>query len=531
MKNQYLIVLVLLLIVFSTAVVRFRLADVPLERDEGEYAYAGQLILQGIPPYKQFYNMKLPGIYAAYAGLLSVFGQTHTGIHLGLLVINAITILLVFFLAKRIGGPIAGLVAAACFSMLSMGQSIQGIFANAEHFVILPAVGGLLLLLRGLDDNRSWILFCSGLLFGVGFLMKQHGAAFAAFGGFYLVISNLLKKPINWLNLASQCLLFFLGVTCPYGLTCLIFYTIGLFDQFWFWTVDYAMAYSSQISIEYAWTRFINQATQIAKSAPLIWFLSCFGLSSLLWDRRSSKEWTFIVGFALFSCSAICPGWIFRAHYFILLLPVAAVLAGISISSLANKLANIRFRIVKNGLPIFLTVFCLALSVYQLREFLFELSPLQISRIIYASNPFPESLEISRFIRENTKPDDRIAIIGSEPQIYFHSKRQSATGYIYMFALMENHDFALQMQKEMIQEVELAKPKYLIFVNIHSSWLSSSDSNTLVIDWFQHYSRINYTLVGLVDIFKEKTRYYWAPEIKWPPGSPHWVSILERKNT
>src|SRR5262249_20001496 len=45
------------------ALVRLRLADVPLERDEGEYAYAGQLILHGIPPYQQAYNMKFPGTY------------------------------------------------------------------------------------------------------------------------------------------------------------------------------------------------------------------------------------------------------------------------------------------------------------------------------------------------------------------------------------------------------------------------------------------------------------------------------------
>ena len=32
--------------------IRIRLFGIPLERDEGEYAYAGQLMLQGIPPYK-----------------------------------------------------------------------------------------------------------------------------------------------------------------------------------------------------------------------------------------------------------------------------------------------------------------------------------------------------------------------------------------------------------------------------------------------------------------------------------------------
>jgi hypothetical protein len=39
-------------IVFALVVaIRFRLLEIPLECDEGEYAYAGQLILQGVPPY------------------------------------------------------------------------------------------------------------------------------------------------------------------------------------------------------------------------------------------------------------------------------------------------------------------------------------------------------------------------------------------------------------------------------------------------------------------------------------------------
>ena len=56
-----------LLVLLATALIRFRLLEAPLERDEGEYAYAGQLMLEGIPPYQLACNMKLPGTYAAYA--------------------------------------------------------------------------------------------------------------------------------------------------------------------------------------------------------------------------------------------------------------------------------------------------------------------------------------------------------------------------------------------------------------------------------------------------------------------------------
>src|ERR1051326_2572435 len=86
----------LLLIVILFGLVRWRLAKMPLERDEGEYAYAGQLMLEHIPPYKFAYNMKLPGTYAAYAVLMAIFGETDRGIHLGVLFVNAGTIVLVF---------------------------------------------------------------------------------------------------------------------------------------------------------------------------------------------------------------------------------------------------------------------------------------------------------------------------------------------------------------------------------------------------------------------------------------------------
>ena len=64
--------LVIVLVIF--AIVRIRLRNTPLERDEGEYAYAGQLMLQGDPPYHLAYNMKLPGTYAAYAVMMAAFG-------------------------------------------------------------------------------------------------------------------------------------------------------------------------------------------------------------------------------------------------------------------------------------------------------------------------------------------------------------------------------------------------------------------------------------------------------------------------
>src|SRR3954454_20748763 len=115
------------LILTLNCALRFHLRNIPLERDEGEYAYAGQLMLQGIPPYKLAYNMKLPGTYAAYAVIMAAFGETTRGIHLGLILVNSLTTILVYFLGRSLFGKICGLSAAACFVLLSLSESVFGL--------------------------------------------------------------------------------------------------------------------------------------------------------------------------------------------------------------------------------------------------------------------------------------------------------------------------------------------------------------------------------------------------------------------
>jgi len=92
----------MVVILTLVAIARLRLMNFPLERDEGEYAYAGQLLLQGIPPYELAYNMKFPGTYAAYAGFMWLFGETPAGIHFGLLLLTTTTALMLYWLGKKI---------------------------------------------------------------------------------------------------------------------------------------------------------------------------------------------------------------------------------------------------------------------------------------------------------------------------------------------------------------------------------------------------------------------------------------------
>ena len=538
--------LVLLAIILLTAAIRARLLDVPLERDEGEYAYAGQLILQGIPPYAQVYNMKMPGIYAAYALILALFGQTHTGIHLGLLFINAATILLLFLLVKKLFNPLIGVLAAAAFALLSLGRSVQGIFANAEHFVLLPAVAGILLLVRAVDDSTSptidpehsrkldyhrWLSLLAGaVLLGLAFLMKQHGAAFIAFAAIYLFFSELCRQPFIWKHFVARGVLFLVGVL-PFIVTCLVLWWAGVFERFWFWTFKYAQQYVAITSLAKGLYILKARMFQMVSSAILLWVLAGIGLVIVLWQSRTNRHSLFVAGLLLFSFLAVCPGLYFREHYFVLLLPAVAILAAIGADSVRNFFARDKSLLVAKVVPLLLAILVLFHTIHQQRDFFLYMSPTMASRTTYLANPFPESLEIARFIKEHSSTDDRIAVLGSEPQIYFYSNRRSATGYIYTYALMEPHPYALQMQQEMIQEIETARPEFLVFVNVATSWRDRPGSERMIFEWFEQYQQKYYRQVGVVDIIAPKhTAYHWGNSaVEYSPRSKNWLTVFQRK--
>jgi 4-amino-4-deoxy-L-arabinose transferase-like glycosyltransferase len=147
--------ILLLLILLGTTLVRWRHLDLPLERDEGEYAYMGQLILQGIPPYAEAYNMKFPGIYGLYALTLAVFGETAWSVHFALMLFTLSSIVLCYLLASSWLGRPPGVVAAGSFALFTLSHHLHGFWANAEHFVIPFVVLGFLLLANSQCSSPS----------------------------------------------------------------------------------------------------------------------------------------------------------------------------------------------------------------------------------------------------------------------------------------------------------------------------------------------------------------------------------------
>jgi Dolichyl-phosphate-mannose-protein mannosyltransferase len=498
----------LAVIVFGLVlVIRIRLLEIPLERDEGEYAYAGQLMLQGIPPYKLAYNMKFPGTYAAYAVIMSIFGQTIGAIHLGLLLVNAATIVLIFLLGRRLMNPTAGIAAAMSYAILSMSPSVLGLAAHATNFVVLPVLGGTLLLLNESDRQQFGRLFASGLLFGLAVLMKQPALFFIVFAAIYLV-SKGVQRGTRLSDISLESLFFTVGVILPLGIALLLLWRAGVFDRFWFWAIDYARQYGTLVPLSEAPQIFLRSVREVVGAGWTLWMLAGIGVVVGLLDNRVRASVIFLLGLLLASALAVCPGFYFRYHYFVLVLPAISLLVGAAISEFSDLLAG--RTILVRFMP--LLVLCAALSAPILsdRTLLFTLSPVEACRRIYPESPFPESLRIAEYVREHTRLDDTIAVLGSEPQIYFYSQRRSATGYIYAYGLMEPQKYARQMQEEMMGEIERARPMYLVSVVVNDSWLWRPGSERLIFNWANQYTAQNYAAAGFVNITPTETDYYFG---------------------
>jgi hypothetical protein len=183
----------------------------------------------------------------------------------------------------------------------------------------------------------------------------------------------------------------------------------------------------------------------------------------------------------------------------------------------------------------------LGFAVHAERAYLFTLEPGMVSRTAYGANPFPESLEIARYLEQHTAPDDRIAVLGSEPQIYFYAKRRAATGYVYTYEMMRDHPHVRELQTELVREIEAARPEYVVMVNVMASWQPSrlEKPELYVFEWAERFLREGYERVGLVEIrwpVEKYGRFCWdAPgaPCRTPAASagvsPLWLSIHARR--
>jgi len=522
-------IFVALAIIILVSLLRSLHLGFPLERDEGEFGYIGQEILRGVPVYDSAYTQKLPGTYLLYALFLALFGQTPLGIHLGLLLADALTMGLVFLTLRRTHGGPAGCVGALVFGIMALSPTVWGFAAHATAFIALFAAAGLYVLVRARDSGRAVLFFASGVCFGLAFLMKQSGVFFAPLALILLATDHLLTKPRAVGPFLKRSLLLGAGALIPFFLTTAYYTAIGDFSRFWFWTVQLAGQFTGQVGLGPAIHNLHNRTVDVMRGFEILWILALAGFIACLFDRGSGKDRYLYPAFAAASVLSVMPGFFFTNHYYVSLLPAIALLVGSLCGGVIRGASPAGNRFVMTAGVWGLTGAGLIVGIARHEEYFFgQVSDTVTCRQIYAGNPFPESIPIGQYLKDHTTPQDLIAMMGSETQILFYSERRSASRFINTYFLTTDHPRNRDMQREMMADIERVRPKYIVFARFPLSWAILTNSPRDILDWFSTYGPSHYQVEGILQMKEGGSVLEWGDEAGAEAPAEKNVMILRR---
>jgi len=456
---------------------RWNAIDIPLNRDEGGFAYLGRMIVQGGTLYVDGVDLKPPGIFFIYAAMYALgIPFTAAGVHWTFHIYNFGTLIILALLARTLFKGHSALWTALVFAVISSSRRVDGFSASTEMFLLLPIVGGFLLAALSLKAQRAaYLLYFSGFLSAAAFWIKQPSAAIAIFIAAFIVYDSRsttaseMEGHLGSRRWVGRLAWFFLGFLSLCAIVMLYFARLGAWNEFLFWSFRLPMEYSSEFSAEVYFRTLRDQVGGLCRENPTLWLGSVAVCLWMLWRKRG--EGIVVTGFLASSMVAAMHSSRMYDHYFAVVCPAVALAMGLGLdrlSALTARRRPLKFAFVGAAF-LFMAVVPVALDF----DYYVTNSPTLNSRRIFGPDPFPESPLVAQYLRQNTVSNDHLLILGSEPQIPVLADRPSATRHIFMYPVVGPYRKASELQAELIQDVHRTRPKFAVLVSRSTSWLAN----------------------------------------------------------
>jgi len=444
--------------VFALALaLRYPVADFPLVRDEGEYAYIAQRWLAGEVPYQGSFDQKPPGTFAAYALFIRVLGPSPAGIHWGAQLYSLGTLVVVFLLGRRLFAARVGAVAAALCVFMMADPQVAGNVANTETFMILPLGGTALTAWLTVDRASPRWAFVTGILGAAALLCKQTAITSILFFLLWIAWQSPRRRLLTPLLLA--------GLALPLLLVVGAFASAGAQREFYDCTVGYNLAYASRVPLgEYPAAFRAALARQLEPFWPVYLLAVAFALFALVGlaapRRPRPSPGVFVLLWLGSTFLSAATGGQFFPHYFVTTLPPLALLAAAQIAAVAGRL---RRSWLRAATPALAAGAIIAYGVSLSPWYYFTLGEAGKCRRLYgAQNPFAECVPLSEFVAATTHRDDAIFVAGSEPEIYYYARRKCAGYYIFIYPLLTPFPGVRERQAAALAELRQARPAVIV---------------------------------------------------------------------
>lgn len=408
--------------------------------DESYFMFIGNSILHGSIPYKDYIDMKPPGIYYLFALTFSIFGKSFYAARAVTFIFNALSAVIIFSIGRKLWNKEVGMLSSMLFLVGMLTPAYEGYLAMTEPFMVFFGLFGILLFFK--SEHRVYLIL-TGLLIGISTLFKQSGVLFlAAIFVFCLLklwipanrTKGYLKDSIKNLSLIIC------GFLIPITITAFYFWTVGALQSFIYWSFLFS------IGEGYGRSFYVNVFQFLSYS--IIWVLSFVSILFIAYEYITKKSRDVELFTVIWLLASIYPLTIRQyGHYYIQILPPACLLASISLMKIYPilSLRSIKESLSKlNHQKIFVIVCLLGLILSSFAIISYTNYGLQKGR----QNRFDEQLKTAEYIESHTSANEKILSFNYAPSIYFLSGRNPVTKWLVIHESVMNDSHVIQQIKE-----------------------------------------------------------------------------------
>lgn len=463
----------------------------PFMRDEGLFATVGQMVLDGGVPYRDAFDNKPPLIFGWYSLSFLIFGESVWAPRLLVSLLLSGTSLLVYAQGRLMFSHRAGLIAAAAFGV-SIGFAAFETNANVEYFMLLPMVAALVVFTIGQRrGNVTWFAL-SGFFSGLAILTKQ--TAVFSLGFFLMLLALQAAKQSGWpawqsTEFRRRVGAMMAGCVAATGLVIAPFLATGTFSDMFEAVVVYSGGYVADVSLfTKLWILVRSPLYVLLVTGPMA-VLAALGAVRLV--KSQDRHALLACGWLLSSVIAIAVAGRFYQHYYVMLLPGAALLvpAGIDWFRLRWRTRTAR------ALALAIMPVLAALSLVINGQIYLQPSPEDRHVQKFSNHPMREweveSSQLAAWIREHTAEGDLIYNLGFQSEVYFYADRKPASRLLFDNPFTVNGAF----EDEAVRDLAKNKPVYIFDSAIYEpdGWLANYYSEPV-----SDFIKANYEYVGKV---------------------------------
>lgn len=423
----------------------------PLERDEGAYAYVAANWLRGALPYRDTFDHKPPLIHLLYMPALLFGPPSAFAIRLWATCLWAINVGLVYSIGRRVWDRATGLLAALMFGVAGSAWYLQGAVLNTDQAMVLPALLALLATLRLHEHGRLRFAYAAGAAVAASVLIKPVAIVLAP-----CVLLAIPWSARKWAQSVGVALLGALSVALPIAAYFAANNAVGALVQS-VWT--YNLVYAGESRARWELGALVDM---FAPFVPLL--LLAIGGGVQLWRKHLPQSPR--------SRVLLHSGWIVAAwgvallagaigslrafvHYYYPTLPMLALLAAPAITRLWRHSTR-----ADRVTALLLCALAIGPFVAANVQMINAPPEAQATRLYGRDGQFffAPAAAAAKFVQERTQPTDYVHIFGAEPQIYLLAERRAASRYIFDYPI----GLIPGAKAELLHDLQQRPPKLLI---------------------------------------------------------------------